>query len=94
MSEINVKVEVLEEKIRKLIELKVACNKVSITECPVEGSGDSINMLNVLDKEYAFVKNAFQILLDNSIIFFNDVKVNMLGADEAAATYMRQGERL
>lgn len=86
MNTINVNVEILEDKIQKLENLRTQCESVVVQSKPVQGSGKSINALNNVDKEYVVVKNKIYTLLSNSIVFFNNIKQSVIEADESAAS--------
>lgn len=86
MNTINVNIEILENKIQKLENLRTQCESVVVQSKPVQGSGKSIDAINNVDKEYAVVKNRIHTLLSNSIVFFNNIKRSVIEADESAAS--------
>lgn len=88
MSEINVNVDSFGTSIQSLRTLKTTCEAIDVTEISIVGSGECVNILNSIDKEYANVKSAFLTLLENSILFFENVQNSIMEADEQASATM------
>lgn len=88
MSEINVNVDSFGTSIQSLRTLKTTCEAIDVTEMSVVGSGDCVNILNAIDKEYATVKSTFLTLLDDSIHFFENIQNSIIEADEQASVTM------
>lgn len=86
MSEININIEVLDEKIVKLQNLKETCEGIRIVEEDVVGSGQSTEIVKDIRDEYKMLKDAMSTLISNSINFFNGVKESAKAADEEAAS--------
>ena len=85
MAEISVNVELLEEKIQKIRELKSTCDEIDVATETLSGSGQSIDIIQLIDKEYPLLKSAVGELLTNSISFFENVKNSMIKADTEAS---------
>lgn len=85
MAEISLNIELLEEKIQKIRDLKTLCDGIDVTTEPLVGSGESIAMVHLIDKEYPLLKTAVGALLQNSITFFENVKNSMIEADTEAS---------
>ena len=85
LKNINENIAALEEKIGKLRELKTECEAISVRAYDVVGGGESINVLTAIDEEYANIKNTIIALIDNSVLFFENVKKSLVEADENAA---------
>ena len=86
MAEINLNIELMEEKIQKIRDLKIACDGVDVSTESLVGSGQSIAIIQLVDQEYSMMKTAIENLLQNSISFFENVKNSLIKADiEASA---------
>lgn len=85
MAEISVNVELLEEKIQKLKDLKTVCDGIDVTTESLSGSGQSIEIIQLVDQEFPLLKSAIGELLTNSISFFENVKNSIIGADTEAS---------
>lgn len=85
MATINTSITALEEKIGKLKTLKSECEARCVDPNDVVGSGMSIEVIQAVDTEYQTIKIAVQTLLDNSIAFFENVKLSLVRADNNAA---------
>lgn len=88
MSEINVNIDSFSTSIQSLRSLKTTCDAIDVAEMSVVGSGDCVNILNAIDKEYATVKSTFLTLLDDSIHFFENIQNSIIEADEQASVTM------
>ena len=88
MSEINVNVDSFGTSIQSLRTLKTTCEAIDVAEISIVGSGECVNILNSIDKEYATVKSNFLTLLENSILFFENVQNSIIEADEQASATM------
>lgn len=86
MGEIKVNVEILEEKIQKLRDLKDSFSEIDVTVEEVVGAGESIGVVNAIDEEYTLVKSKILTLIHNSIKFFENLKSSVIDADEASAS--------
>ena len=89
MSNFKVDVNLLEEKITSLSNIKDEIERIdNMEETPVEGSGTSVNILNQIDKEYKVIQDNFIVLLTNTISFFGNVKTSVIEADKQIAEKM------
>lgn len=89
MGEINVNVEILEEKIQKLRDLKSSFSEVDVTVADIVGAGKTIDVINTIDKEYALIKSKILTLVHNSINFFENIKLSVIEADETSSLGMK-----
>ncbi len=89
MGEINSNVEILEEKIQKLRDLKSSFSEVNVTVEDIVGSGEIIDVINTIDKEYTLIKSKILTLVHNSINFFENIKSSVIEADEASSSGMK-----
>lgn len=85
MNTININIDILEQKIQKLRDLKTTCQQVDMEPESIVGSGESISIIKSVDEKYVEIKTAIINLLDNSILFFESVKKSEMEADEEAA---------
>lgn len=85
MAEISVNIELLEEKIQRIKDLKTLCDGIDVSAESLVGSGESIAIIQLVDQEYPLLKNAIGTLLQNSISFFENVKNSMIEADTEAS---------
>ena len=85
MIQINVNAELLEGKIQKIRDLKTTCDGIEVASEPLSGSGESIDLLQLIDEEYALLKAEIGNLLSNSVSFFEGIKNSMIAADQKAA---------
>lgn len=85
MNQINLNIDLLDEKIQKINNLKLTCDVIDVNEVPLSGSGESIAIIQLVDKEYSLLKSAVVTLLQNSVSFFENVKNSMIEADSEAS---------
>lgn len=85
MPEISLNIELLEEKIQKIRDLKTTCDGIDVSTESLVGSGQSIAIIQLVDQEYPLLKTAMGTLLQNSISFFENVKNSMIEADTEAS---------
>lgn len=85
MAEISLNIELLEDKIQKMRDLKTSCDGIDVATEPLVGSGQSIEILQLVDQEYPLLKTAISTLLQNSVSFFENVKNSMIAADTEAS---------
>ena len=85
MNTIEIDKKVLEEKINKLKQLRDTCEGLNVKPEDIRGSGQSIGMLAKADAKYQILKDSILQLLDNSILFFDNVKNSLVSADEKAS---------
>lgn len=89
MLEIKLDVLRLTHEIQKLRALKGVCENIKVDEVPVEGSGQSVDKLNAIDREYAVLRTAVIRLIENSISFFENTRSSMVSADEKASSKIK-----
>lgn len=85
MNQINLNIDLLDEKIQKINNLKLTCDVIDVNEVPLSGSGESIAIIQLVDKECSLLKSAVVTLLQNSVSFFENVKNSMIEADSEAS---------
>lgn len=90
MSEIKINTSTFEEKIQRLKDLSQTCEDIEIKEKSVVGSGESVAMVTVIDKEYTALRKSLLNLIENSISFFENIKISVTSADEEAANKLNQ----
>lgn len=85
MTEINVNLTALENKIGRLRTLREFCESIPTQSMSVEGSGESITELSNIDNEYEQIHSAIITLIDHSIGFFENIAASVEQADLTAA---------
>lgn len=88
---INTNVLALNEKIDRLRALKVRCEGLDVSTVWAEGSGLTNAQLRELDGQYEALRSAMTQLLDNSVLFFENVRQSMVETDNAAAASIAGG---
>lgn len=88
---ISADVLALDDKIRKLSDLRAECEALDVTAKTLVGGGSSIYLLNGIDEEYTQLKAAVLTLLDNSVGFFKNVRNSMVEVDNEAARQLDSG---
>lgn len=89
MKKISVNIEKLEDKIQKIKELKADCENIDVSIESQVGSGNSIEIIHLIDKEYSLLKKSIELLLQNSISFFENIKESMIEADTEASANIK-----
>lgn len=89
MSQINVNLSSLEEKIEKLRTLSNTCEAIDASSKALSGSGLSIDALSLIDQQYPLLKKSISTLLLNSISFFENVKNSVVEADAEASSNIK-----
>ncbi len=91
MGEVKLNIYDLDGKIQKLRDLKAECEEVDVMIKPLSGSGEIIDMIALIDKEYPMIKATILAIISNSISFFENVKTSMVSADKSASTNISVG---
>ena len=89
MSKISVNIESLEEKIQKIRDLKDSLDSIDVSTETLSGSGQSIEILTLIDQEYPLLKASVMSLLANSISFFENTKNSIIEADKEASAEIK-----
>lgn len=85
MEEINFKVDNLDSAIEELKKLKSNCQNIEIITESVSGSGKPIDILIEIESKYKEIQMSMELLIDNSIAFFENTKTSMVKADKKSA---------
>lgn len=85
MEEINFQVDNLDGAIEELKKLKSNCRNIQIITESVSGSGKPIDILIEIESKYKEIQMCMELLIDNSIAFFENTKTSMVNADKNAA---------
>lgn len=85
MTEINVNLTALENKIGRLRTLREFCESIPTNAMAVQGSGESVTELSNIDTEYEQIHSALVMLIDHSIGFFENISASVEQADLKAA---------
>lgn len=81
MGKINFNISAIDDKLQKLRALKSECEGIDITTEQLCGSGQSIEILTLIDKQYPLIKDSIILLLNDSICFFENIKESMITSD-------------
>lgn len=90
MKEIQINTSILQQKIESLSSLKDECADVDTKMKKLSGSGETINIINSIDKEYESIKAELVSLIQNSIDFFENTMGSVVDADKTAADKLKQ----
>lgn len=85
MTEINVNLTALENKIGRLRTLREFCESIPSSAMTVQGSGESVTELSNIDNEYEQIHSTLIALIDHSIGFFENLSISVEQADMKAA---------
>ena len=94
MQEININVEILEDKISQLSALHKACATIPFKTKDMKGSGESVSAIHEVEQEYDALKTCFEQLLSNTIQFFENVKQSVVGADEGISAGLKAEQHI
>jgi len=90
MSEIKINTTNLDNRIKELETLKSTVEGIVVSAATKQGGGQSIDMINKVDRQYADIRCYMLQMINNSISFFKKVSADEKAADQEAAAVISE----